>query len=305
MRIGILLCAAVAMAGFATGAAARTQVLEPTSDWTVDYGDEKCSLLRDFGPIEDDGLGLRIDSYGSLSSFQMSVVGDLVPRPTLKLPVMQIGFALPNDPEPREIRALTGTIGEHRFVQFGVAFLPPEPEPKPPQFVAARDVNEQAVAETATSRAPDPQFETTVNSLLLELRRGQEIRLNTGSMAPALRALRTCVDDLRKSWGLDPDQQRAIARFPYPDPESVKEVMGDFPRDLAVRGTNGFVPLRVMVDATGAARECVVQLTAAPEAFREAACANLGTRFEPALDRGGQPVGSFYQTSVIYLVRPF
>ena len=42
-----------------------------------------------------------------------------------------------------------------------------------------------------------------------------------------------------------------------------------------------------------------------PEEFREAACANIGTKFMPALDRNGQPVRSFYHTSVIYLVRPF
>lgn len=302
MRIAILMCGALATIGSATTAAARERVLEPTSDWTIDYGEEKCSLLRDFGPL-DEGLGLRIDSYGSLSTFQLSAVGDLVPRPQLKLPVTQIRFGLPTDPEPREVRALAGTIDRHRYVQFAVAFLPPashSPEPVP-----ARELDEETIAEAAVVHAPDPQFEATVDSLVLELRRGQELRLNTGPMAPALRALRTCVDDLRKSWGLDPAEQRTLARFPFPDPDAVKDVMGDFPRDLAARGANGFVPLRVMVDASGAATECVVQLTAAPEPFRQAACANLGTEFEPALDQSGQPVGSFYQTSVIYLVRPF
>lgn len=302
MRNTVLLCTALATIGSTTAAAAKTRVLEPTSAWTVDYGDEKCSLLRDFGPL-DDGLGLRIDSYGSLSSFQLSVVGNLVPRPELKIPVRQIDFALPSDAKPREMSALTGMIGDHRFLQFNVVFLPVEASSEPP--VRARDLDREALARAAAPRAADPQYEATVDSLVFELRRGQELRLNTGSMAPALRALRTCVDDLRESWGLDPDEQRAIARFPYPAPKSVKEVMGDFPRDLAMRGTNGFVPLRVMVSSTGAATACVVQLTAAPEAFREAACANLGSTFEPALGADGQPVDSFYQTSVVYLVRPF
>jgi hypothetical protein len=301
-RISAFALAAISISVVASDAAARERVLEPTSDWTLDYGDEKCSLLRDFGPL-DDGLGLRIESYGSLSTFQVSVVGDLVPRPRLKLPVAPIKFALPSDSEQRQIPALTGTIRSHRFVQFGFAFLPADQEPERP--VRPGQLDQASVAEAAAVRMPDPQFESTVNWLQFELRAGQEVRLNTGPMATALEALRTCVDDLRKSWGLDPTVQRNITRFPYPDPEAVKDVMADFPRDLAARGTNGFVPLRVMVDATGVATACVVQLPAAPEPFREAACANLGAKFEPALGESGEPVKSFYQTSVIYLVRPF
>lgn len=303
MRNCILLGAALATAVSATPAAAETQVLDPSSSWTVDYGDEKCSLLRDFGRLDEDGLGLRIDSYGSLSSFRITLVGERIPRPRLKLPVTQIRFALAADAELREMQALTGTVGEYRFVEFPLNFLPPEPQS--PQLTSASDVDRELVAEAAEARAPDPSFEAGVQSIMLELRRGQVLQLNTGSMASALTALRTCVDDLRKSWGLDPAQQRGITRFPFPDPESVKDVMADFPRDLAVRGTNGFVPLRVMVDATGLATECIVQVSAAPEQFADAACANIGTRFEPALGPDGQPVSSFYQTGVVYLVRPF
>ncbi len=185
MRNCIFVCAALALAGVATDAAARTQVLEPTSDWTVDYGDEKCSLLRDFGPL-DDGIGLRIESYGSLSSFQMSLIGDLIPRPTLEVPVTLVRFAWPTDDESREISALTGTIGDHRFVQFGMSFVPFQPNV--PRLERARNVDQETISEAATSRAPDAQFEATVTSLRIEVRRGQELQLNTGSMAPALRA---------------------------------------------------------------------------------------------------------------------
>ena len=298
-----VLCTALLVLGSSTTAAARTRVLEPTSSWTVDYGDEKCSLLRDFGSLKD-GLGLRIDSYGSLSTFQLSAIGDRVPRPQLKLPVTRVGFALSSDGElRRDVQALTGTIGDHRFVQFGLSFLPPESMPPPP--VSARDLDQQVLAQGALVQVPDTQFEARVNSLVLELRRGEQLELKTGPMAPALNALRTCVDDLRKSWGLDPAQQRAITRQPYPPLEAVKAVQEDFPRELGFRGINGFVPLRVMVDPTGVVTNCVVQLPDAPEPFRTAACANLGSKFEPALGDGGQPVDSFYQTSVIYLVSAF
>jgi hypothetical protein len=301
MRIGIPLGLALVAIGFATPATARQTVLQPTSDWTLDYGEEKCSLLRDFGPL-DEGLGLRIDSYGSLTNFQVSVIGDKVPRPELRIPVRPIAYALSPDAElRRDVRGLQGQIGDHRFVQFEVSFRPAEARPDATQGPP----NAAQLAEWAIPKAPDLQFERMIDSLDVEIRRGDRIKLDTGPMAPALNALRACVDDLRKSWGLDPVQQRAVVRHAFPQPQAVREVMNDFPRDMVFRGINGFVPLRVMVDATGTATQCVVQLPDAPEPFRAAACANLGERFEPALGEGGQPVSSFYQTAVVYLVRAF
>lgn len=302
-KVWIRIGASLVLLGAASTAAAKPLVLEPTSAWTVDYGEEKCSLLRDFGPL-DKGLGLRIDSYGSPSSFQVSVIGDRVPRPQLKIPVTQIGFAFSADKELRkDVPALTGTIGDYRFVQFGMAFRPVDAAEA--ERVPVRKLDDSTLAERAVPRLPDPEFEASVNSLLFELRRGQELQLNTGPMAPALKALRTCVEDLQKSWGLDPAEQKSVTRLAFPAAEAVKEVMDDFPRDMAFRGINGFVPLRVIVEPSGAGTECVVQLADAPEEFRKTACANIGTQFNPALGADGQPVRSVYQTSVVYLVRPF
>src|SRR5690606_15048742 len=154
MTTWIRIVAALLLVSAPATVAAKTQVLEPTSAWTVDYGDEKCSLLRDFGPL-DDGVGLRIDSYGSPAAFQISLIGDKVPRPQLKLPVMPIEFGFPGDKELRkDVRALTGTIGEYRFVQFGMAFLPvTQDEPEP---VSMRKLDERVMAERAVPRLPDP-----------------------------------------------------------------------------------------------------------------------------------------------------
>lgn len=289
--------AALALLAFGTAASAE-EVLEPTSAWTLDYGEEKCSLLRDFGSLDDDGMGLRIDSYGSLISFRVNLIGDRIPRS--RNPFSFIDLDLSSEEEPRtRIPALHGTVGDYRFIDFALTVLPEDAVPPP--LPSGRNFDDARIAELALSRAPQPAFEQTIDGIAVALRQGKYVKLNTGPMAPALEALRTCVDDLRSSWGLDPAQQRAITRTPYPPAEAVKNVMENYPRDQMWQGINGFVPIRIMVDETGRATECIVQLESAPEAFREAACDRIGDRFHPALDANGEPVAGFYQNAVVYL----
>jgi len=279
-------------------ALAAAEPLAPSSAWTVDYGDEKCSLLRDFGRLDEDGVGLRIDSYGSLSQFRVNLVGKRLAKP--RNPVSLIAVTLPPDERARiDVPAVHGTVGDYRFVQFAMNFAPDDrrrleggPGRKP--------TAEQLIAFAAPDTI-DPAFEARVDALEVDLQGKDDLRLQTGPMAPALAAMRKCVDDLRASWGLDPKVERSLTRRAYPDPDAVAEVMKDFPMNQLYKGTNGLVPLRIMVGADGKATACVVQQPGTLEAFSKAACGNLGTRFFPALDAEGRPVASYYQNSVFYL----
>lgn len=297
-RTAIAWVSALALAWSGT-ASAEEVVLQPTSAWTLDFADEKCSLVRDFGSLDKDGLGLRIDSYGSLTSFQISIIGDRVPRTRNAFSLINFAFS-PDQEKRRDLTAIHGQIAGYRFAQFEMTFIPLEQDWRG-AFTPGWRLTDETLAQAAKPKAADPAFERTVDSIMVELRRGKEVRLNTGPMGPPMEAMRTCVDDLRKTWGLDPVEQRALTRKAHPDADAVKNVMQDFPRDLLARGINGYLPLRVMVDAEGNATECVVQVPAAPEPFRKAACSNLGTEFNPALDDSGQPVASFYQTAVVYM----
>ena len=67
MLMRLWLAALVCASCSGVGHPANPIELDATSDWTVDYGEERCSLSRDFGEL-DQGLGLRIDSYGRQDS---------------------------------------------------------------------------------------------------------------------------------------------------------------------------------------------------------------------------------------------
>jgi hypothetical protein len=44
-------------------AADAPRILAPVSDWTLDFADERCSLIREFAD-GDDRIRLQIDSFG-------------------------------------------------------------------------------------------------------------------------------------------------------------------------------------------------------------------------------------------------
>lgn len=130
---------------------------------------------------------------------------------------------------------------------------------------------------------------------------GKTVELALGNIGKPLEAMRTCVDDLHKTWGLDPVVQKALSRKAVVKIEC-EVYAAQRPRPVAEMGQTpapAFVPIRVMVDAKGEATACVVQSASPSVDFLKAACESGG--FEPALDAAGNPVPSVYHTSVIYM----
>ena len=81
MRLGLGLFLAVAVTGTAATADDKNApaVLEPSTYWNVDFGEEKCRLARAFGDAENRHL-LFIEQGGPSSSFGMIAVGDAFER---------------------------------------------------------------------------------------------------------------------------------------------------------------------------------------------------------------------------------
>ncbi|WEK46617.1 MAG: hypothetical protein P0Y56_16670 [Candidatus Andeanibacterium colombiense] len=74
--IGLMLALLV---GRATAASPEDAALEPTTQWRIDYGEERCSLLRQFGEVKD-GVLLEIASFGSRTNFRFTLIGKPVPK---------------------------------------------------------------------------------------------------------------------------------------------------------------------------------------------------------------------------------
>jgi hypothetical protein len=281
----------------ATASAPQPRMLEPTSKWVLGYYDERCALSRDFGSGAD-SVRLQLDSYGTWASFRLTLSGAAVP--TSQSPTGHGSYRFTADPGDREETLLQGKDDKDSMpaVTFGVTFLP----------FAERQRWDKMSDKERKAEAPHPQpwtdYERTVDTIRVAFGRGRPVELHVGHMDVPLNEMRKCVNEMYKTWGLDAAQQMTLTRFASPLPLAVKRVQQDYPLRQRMNGISAFIPVRLLVDANGAALSCVVQSTAANQDFRAAVCSHLTGKYQPALDASGKPVSSMFQTSVIYLVEP-
>jgi hypothetical protein len=291
LAICALLVAASSQAG-----AQDNPVLEPSSAWLLDYGEESCSLLRTFG-TGDAMTRVLLTSYGSWVGQRLVVVGAAVPRSSAA--IGNVHYTLLPEGIQRDGRALLGRSGDSPAVSFGVRIAPFDPDrTDEEEDVTSSEWQERA----AEPDGPVPSFEAAVEGLRVVFDDHSTADFHLGSMGKPLEALRTCVDDLLASWGLDPVEQKARTRNATPDESTVARVQRRYPSDMLRSGTGAYVPVRVMVDAEGQATSCVIQEQGIDQAFADATCDGLRRIYRPALDAEGQPIDSVFQTAVVYMI---
>ena len=291
-RIGTWLVAGLMASPALAQSSAAPVRLEPRTEWVLDYSQERCSLHSGFGDGEN-SLNLRIDWFGPGPYYRFLVVGQAVPKLAGATSTLRYRFTA--DTEHREGMSNKGTFLELPALSFSGTFLPHELE-----LSRAADSVEHGKP-SGTPIAPQPEFEKQIRTLELRFADRSEVVLALGSMAKPLEAMRGCMDNLVTVWGLDPAVQNSLTRRAVPKRSTIRRVQGWFPFTELARGTNAFVPVRVMVDSSGRVTDCIVQSEGVDESFTNAVCKGLARGYEPALDADGHPVASVYSNSVIYL----
>jgi len=272
--------------------AQKALVLEPSSPWAVDYAEERCSLVRVFGD-EKQSFSLRIDAYSPKNQFRTLMVSNLIPAINTTVIKFERSFS-PDTQERDGVEGITGIIGDKRAVSSGIHF---EPVDRP--FVDDTELGESA-APTAVKAYIESvaEFEAAVKSITVDFPKRGPIELKTGSMAKPLQSLRTCTDDLVKTWGLDAARYHGQTRSAGLAPGEMERIKLSYPTFMLEDGISAYVPLRVMVDENGDATKCVVQVEVGSEKFRQSICNIFMRRYSPALDSAGKPVASVFQTSI-------
>jgi hypothetical protein len=259
----------------------------------LDYGSERCSLVRQFGS-EDATAHLQIDSFGFWNKFRVLINGTAVPAP--RGPSGKAFLSRTGDPGAREESILEGKVNNTAAISFDLDFAP---------YVAADAFKRMSDEEQKQRRLaldrPVPSLDAAVDSLTVRVR-NRTLVFHTGTMAAPLAAMRACVDDLYKSWGVDPSQQKALSRLPEPTGSTLNHITTDYPPSAVFSGANAYVPVRITVDADGKTSACVIQVDGVDKAFTDAVCQHLRGAFKPALDADAKPVQSIYHNSVLYLI---
>ena len=258
---------------------APPEMLAPTSPWNMDYAAESCRLIRAFGPAGSSAM-IKLEKFSLTDQPSLMVVGKRFTSDSPN-PKVRVGFgAAP----VVERSALSGSMGDAHTPMFIV--LSVDLVPRPPEVSVI---------------LPDPEAERQVNSVTIQRVGGKAVVLQLGPMDKPMEAMRTCIDSLVKSWGLDPAVQRNLARQPKPLTSPGSWVTdNDYPRVAIEGGENGLVHFRLMIDDSGKPDQCIIQSKTKPDDFAPTVCAAImrRARFQPALDNQGRPVASYFASSV-------
>ena len=302
----LLLAAYAVLSVAASGTAeARETVLEPDGPWAIDYAEQKCRLARFFGMGEDRSI-LLFEQCEPREVADLTAAGAPLRRlavsPTLKVLV---------GPGDTQVWQRTGR-GRTKLEGYGPAVWTSFTAPSTwisRSSPAGVGEESDAAASTGSPQAreglPHIRAEefTGTDRLTLE---GPKDRVTflVGGLSAALAALNNCAVDLLASWDLDPEKQKTITAKARPlNLDEIREGMQKgYPVEAARRGERGYFSLRIIVNEDGTIGDCALTNATSVEYLRSNACEVFGDRamFAPAQDASGNPIKSFYTTTVAY-----
>lgn len=272
----------------AAPARAEPVVIQPSSPWNVDFGDDKCRLARFFGEGEYRHL-LSFEMYWPDVGAGMMVAGPAM-KPFASLRQTDLQFYAAQ--APRETEPFGGRAGE-----YGDALI----------YSSVR------LTESGSPQESYEDVETSLPGLdtafgekagFVRLKQGRaEIRLETGPMGKAFELLNQCTLGLVESWGLDPEKHRTLTRMArWTNSRAlVRRIQESYPIAALSTGEQGILRMRVIVSETGTVESCTLLKATVTRNLDSPACKFMQrATFEPALDAEGKPMRSYFVTSITY-----
>ncbi len=291
-----LLAAAVAMTASTTQAA---KPLDPiplahVGPWEVNYDDDSCHLIGTFGS-GDERIIARFTRFRPGDGFSLALIGKpMTTSASSSRTKLDFGPVV----DPQEYESLNGMMGAAPAAVFSSMTLIERPKLAKGTTLAEAIKAFQFATITA-------EQEAAVRTLTVLPKNGKSYRLALGPMAAPMATLRGCTNDLVRHWGLDPAEQASLTRAPAPiDNPGNWMSSRDYPTNMLRRGGNGLVRFRLDISETGSISGCHIQSTTNPDAFADLSCQLISRRgrFNPALDRNGKTIKSYFISSVKWMV---
>ncbi len=278
---------ALALAQMPASAADKAPIsLAKASKWEINYDEDSCHLFARFGSGDSAAL-LALTRTSPSDWLEMSVFGEMLKFDGIAMPV-EVAFG--NQATPFKRTGVAITTGTNKLPGVIVEGLRLDgwdfpAKPKGPVVVPVLA----------------PQTEAEVTSITLKRPGGKRYRLETGSLAAPMAAMRACTDDLLVHWGYDPKVEAGLTRQAVPIGNMGSWIRSeDFPEKALTRGHNGYVRFRLDVGPDGTVTGCRVLFRTNPDDFADHSCKLLmqRARMTPALDAAGKPVKSYYMSRI-------
>jgi hypothetical protein len=303
----MLSCVAVAALLAAPAAQARdeTIVLRPSGDWTADYGEDYCRLIRTFSDGQRE-FSLVLERLQPGAQVQLMVVGEGM-RPFRGAD--QIGYQfLPTGSQGKARYARSETADGKSYVTFAPVTLAPPPAFAPP----ARGTT--PAPPPMYSRAQEQESARGITGFMLTEGLVSPVRVETGSLGAAIGALQACADDLLTVWGLDAEKHKTMTVPPIMNPNPT----GVLPRGTVslreFRNISGGVnearlligEVRLLIGADGKVTDCAIYSPSLSQSRDGRICSLARERasFQPAKDAAGLPMASLWMGSPMFLGPP-
>jgi len=285
-RIHSLIAAAAIVAAPAAQAQDAPIVFRPSGNWTADYGDDYCRLIRTFtdGTRE---MSLALERLQPGGLVRLIVVGEGM-RPFRGADQITAQF-LPSGTSAKLGYARAETTDGKSFVSFDPVILTAPPAAGPPPMY---------------SREREQEAARGITGFLLTEGLISPVRVETGSLGAAVGALQACADDLLTVWGLDADKHKTMTAGPILNftPSGVLP-QGMVPFSKLGGGAN---QVRLLIGADGKVTACTIYTPSLNQSLNDRICSLARKRasFQPAKDAGGQPMASVWIGSPMVLGPP-
>src|SRR6478735_5311967 len=292
------IAAASLLAAPAAQAQEETTVFRAAGNWTADYGDDYCRLIRNF----TDGtrtFSLALERLQPGPDVRLIVVGEGM-RPFRGADQIAYQF-LPSGSSGKARYVRSDTADGKQFVSFDPVTLAPRPAFTPPA------PGTPPAPPPVYSRADEQTAARAVTGFLLTEGLISPVRVETGSLGAAVGALQACADDLLKVWGLAPEKHKTMTApaILNPNPAGVLP-QGTIPFGEFGRLSGGANQVRLLVGADGKVTGCAIYSPSLSQALNERICSLASERasFQPAQDAGGQAMAGVWIGSPMLLGPP-
>lgn len=264
--------------------------LAPSSQWNVDFAQDKCQLIRTFGEGENRHF-LRFQQYSPGNAAGLTVAGPAFKRFRSRT-LTDLRFF--EGQSPHRTRPFTGTVEGYGdgVIYSGVTIDQGMPE----------GLTKEETPPTTSLPLLDTALGKQVQ--FIELRQGgRTVRLKSGPLNAAFEVLNQCTLDLLRDWGLDPDKHLTAISGPrwINQDVIVRRIQSDYPNEAAREGEQAILRMRVIVSEQGKVESCTLIEATETKELESPACRLMkNATFEPARDASGAPFKSYFATSITY-----
>lgn len=291
MKLGILAAIVLAAAfGSARPAVAKSLELTPVGPWNMHYDTDSCVLRRAFG---SEGQRTQLE----MRRFQPGIgLQTTVATKAARMTKRDFRVRFGDEAEWEEVENplyaefaedLEGVIFRHSLVDIP---LDEDSEPEAwSRFFIENDVS-----------AMEAEAGAKIDSVTISRAFREELVLRTGPLEKPLLALKACTEELMTRWGIDVEAHKTRTRPAVPVNLEKAARMVDYPPKMLQKSLPGLVNIRLDIDETGRVTQCHIQMPLSDPVFEESSCADIqhALDFDPALDKDGKPMKSYYVTSV-------